>query len=110
MSTVTFLKSYGDVPYEFAQQLVEFRGLAADASYRSGAWNHDTFFRLHDLAAEAEYASGASNHDTLMQLQGLAAEAQYHSGATSHDTFGFQRDSPYILPETGTGVVADYLA
>ena len=65
MSTVTFLKSYGDVPYEFAQQLVEFRG--------------------------------------------LAAEAQYHSGATSHDTFGFARDSPYVCPETGTGVVADYL-
>lgn len=109
MSTVSFLRSYGDVPYEFASQLVEFRGLAADASYRSGAWNHDTLFQLQDLPAEAEYASGATNHQTLMELHGLPAEAQYHSGATAHDTFGYPRDSPYICPETGTGVVADYL-
>ena len=106
---VSFLRSYGDVPLEFAHQLVEYRGLAAEADYRSGAANHDTFFQLHQLPAEAEFESGATNHDTLMHLHDLPAEAQYHSGANSHDTFGYPRDSPYICPEANTGVLSNYI-
>lgn len=109
MSAVSFLRSYGDVPLEFAHQLTEYRGLVAEAEYRSGAANHDTFFELHELPAEAEFVSGATNHDTLMQLHGLPAEAQYASGATAHDTALFSVDSPYILPEAGSGAVANYL-
>ena len=109
MSAVGFLRSYGDVPLEFAWPLIEFRGLAAEAEYRSGAQNHDTLFELHELPAEAEFVSGATNHDTLMQLRDLPAEAQYYSGATSHDTFGYPRDSPYIVPESGNGVITNYI-
>lgn len=103
-----FLRTYGDIPLEFAQHLVDFRGLAADASYRSGATNHERFFELRELAAEAQYESGAINHDTLMQFHGLPEIALYESGATAHDVQGYPADSPYVCPEEGTGVITNY--
>ena len=108
MSAITFLKSLGDVPLENAIPHIAFRGLPAEAMFESGAWNHDTFLHLHSLPAEAEYVSGATNHETLMQLHDLPAEAQYVSGATRHDVQGYPIDSPYVCPEEGAGVIADY--
>ena len=62
---------------------------------------------LRDLSAEAMYLSGATMHDKFLQLRDLSAEALNRSGATMHNTSGFSIDSPYVVPEAGTGVITD---
>ncbi len=108
MSGVTFAVSLGDVPLEIVQPWTAFRDLPAEALYASGATNHEYLMEFHELPAEALFFSGATNHDILMDMTGLAAEALHSSGATAHDTSGFSINSPYVCPETGTGVITDY--
>lgn len=80
-----FPLSFGNIPLDQAQPMLALRDLPAEALYVSGAQMHDTFLQLHDLAAEA----------------------LHRSGATMHDTFGHPIGSPYVVPEAGTGVLAN---
>ena len=80
--------NFGMLPLDVAQPITQFR----------------------DLPAEALYVSGATMHDTFLQFRDLPAEALYRSGATMHNTFGHQIESPYVVPEAGTGVITNYSA
>ena len=78
-----FNMNFGLLPLDMAQAITQFR----------------------DLPAEALYISGATMHDTFLSFRDLPAEALAHSGATTHNTFGHQINSPYVVPEAGTGVI-----
>ncbi len=108
MAGIGFVTSLGDIPLETAQPMTALRDLPAEALYRSGATNHETFFQLQDYPAEALFRSGATNHEVLFTLTDYAAEALHASGATAHDTSGFSVNSPYVCPEAGSGVFANY--
>ena len=83
-----FPLSFGNLPLDIVQPMMQFR----------------------DLPAEALYVSGSTMHDTFLQFRDLSAEALFRSGATMHDTYGHQIGSPYVVPEAGTGVITDYSA